>query len=320
MQGFYWALSYLGATVPAHEIEQVIEQGKAGQVVLHPERLGLGEKGQQAFVIICDSILQSRSYRALGEIPMGAFIAIFIGSASHYYAVTEAPRTLEEFIRLHDTPLRTYEIRRSQITGESRMIAMNKQKGIKSFWAITRSSDSKTNASEAIDMMANGQLRFMVYDESGQLVSAPREPMNQAGKPAKCMWCHEGRLQKEHEARRPNRWLRKFVNRKNSELDKFRHTLSTHYYFEPHPAHTYMEKMYINYMEPTLLQLSKEWQMSVSELEIILRATKRHLHVEFSFGDSLFHRKDLTPLAPYSYRIPRDVREHDSRDRSYLLH
>ena len=45
---------------------------------------------------------------------------------------------------------------------------------------------------DLIDLMPNGQLRYAVYGLDGVLLPYSSSDYGLAGKPAKCMWCHEG--------------------------------------------------------------------------------------------------------------------------------
>lgn len=317
-QGLLWALSYLGADFPADQIDRVVTADLSDQIILHPEHLGLKGSAQQSFLRLCDSVIASKQYLTNKAIPIGAFIAIFIGNVDHYYAITQVPQTLDEFKKLHQTQPKTFDIHQSRIDGGRRRIQLSRHAGETYFWAMTSHPQIKTHSTEAIDLLPNGQLRFMIYDANGRLARAPNEPKNQAGKPGKCMWCHEGRIQKEHQVIKVNEQLSKFVDTLNLQLENYRSTLSAQHLYEPHKAHTYMEILYISYLEPTLQQLSMEWQMSVSELKILLKNSKRHLHPEFSFGDSLFDRQAIQHLAPFSMKVPGDVREYSVDDSPYL--
>ena len=48
---------------------------------------------------------------------------------------------------------------------------------------------------EFLDLMKNGQLRFALYDLNGQLKTSTSPSLTAAGKPGKCVWCHQIRLQ-----------------------------------------------------------------------------------------------------------------------------
>ena len=43
--------------------------------------------------------------------------------------------------------------------------------------------------------MPNGQLRIALYDKNGNLKEAADSNITHAGKPAKCLWCHESGIQ-----------------------------------------------------------------------------------------------------------------------------
>ena len=317
--GLLWTLSYLGATLPASASELALKWQSATQVVLYPDLIGLPSEGLKAFEAICDSLRKTTQYQRTGEVPAGAFVAVMVGCADHYYAITEAPKTLKAFKKQHRTKRVHYVVNHSAISSGTRHLLFGRAME-SGFWSLALNKKAGRESVESIDVMPNGQLRFLIYDDQGRLSATPREKDNSAGKPAKCMWCHEGQLQRPYNTEmNAVGALVSAVDSKNIQLTAFRNALKSGFSFEPHGAHTYMEILYISYLEPTLLQLSREWQMKVEDVRFLLLINKRHLHPEFSFGDSLYTRSDVEHQAPYSIAVPRDVREWNETDPCFLI-
>ncbi len=316
--GLLWTLSYLGATLPAAQVASAIKWQSDSALVIYPDLLGLGKTGEQAFEKICDSLRNTSQYRATGAVPAGAFVAVMVGCSEHYYAITEAPRTLKAFRKQHRTKKTPFLVKHSAIANRARRVYFGLTTAVQ-FWALAIQQKEGRESAEAIDVMANGQLRFLIYNENGQLSSAPADAENLAGKPAKCMWCHEGKLQRTHGSTdQSGDELLFTVDSMNKAIKQFRQTRESGFSYEPHGAHTYMEILYISYLEPTLQQLSHEWRMKSEDIRLLLRMNKRHLHPEFSFGDSLYTRSGITAAAPYSIPVPDDVREWRLSDPNFL--
>ena len=169
-------------------------------------------------------------------------------------------------------------------------------------------------------MMPNGQLRFALYDLDGHLKPGATPELTMAGKPAKCMWCHEAHI-------RPA-----FTDfpRVNGHFD--RHEFDALIYAAPAraavrtatpwtrrsitamPATTPIaELLYLTFEEPSRERLAREWGVSVERAAEMLRGKPTHAHPEFRFlGDELYERADVDGLAPYPVlATPRSVRDVD---------
>ncbi len=316
--GLLWTLSYLGATLPTSQAASAIKWQSDSALVIYPDLLGLGKTGEVAFEKICDSLRHTRQYQQTGSVPAGAFVAVMVGCSEHYYAITEAPTSLNAFKKLHHGKRSTFMIEHSLISGRARHLFFGRVAAPK-LWALAVQKKERKVSAEAIDVMPNGQLRFLIYNENGRLSAAPADKDNLAGKPAKCMWCHEGQLQRPFNTEVNDvATLVPAVDSMNNALRTLRKTFDSGFSFEPHRDHTYMEILYISYLEPTLQQLSREWRMKSEDIRLLLRLNKRHLHPEFSFGDSLYTRSEIKAAAPYSIPVPDDVREWRLSDPNFL--
>ena len=126
-------------------------------------------------------------------------------------------------------------------------------------------------------MMPNGQLRFAIYDIQGNLTASSPKRLGEAGKPAKCLWCHELVFQPLFigtdtlaNNMSPNEF-QNLIEKQNNLLSNYRKKLSSDIDFTKTQDHTLMELLYISYMEPSLQKLSKEWSIGLVELKKLLK-------------------------------------------------
>ena len=74
--------------------------------------------------------------------------------------------------------------------------------------------------------------------------------------------------------------------------------------------HSFVERLYIGYMEPSLIKLSKEWNIPLPKLKEILNGKRTHLHQEFTFFGDIYFRDSINNLAPFKPSVmPFDIRE-----------
>ena len=172
---------------------------------------------------------------------------------------------------------------------------------------------------EVLDVLSNGQLRFAIYNKLGNLVDASPKSYGEAGKPAKCIWCHEIVFQplfvKTDSVKNsisPSEF-KEVISNRNFHLNNYRKTLHSEIDFDKKQDHTLMELLYINYYEPSLKKLSKEWNMDEIALKKILKNNQTHTHHEFKYLIDLYTRSDIEKFSPFnSIRMPNDVREPSS--------
>jgi hypothetical protein len=182
--------------------------------------------------------------------------------------------------------------------------------------AIADNSFSKTDI-ETIDFMPNGQLRFGIYDSQGNPTMAASSELTAAGKPSKCLWCHEIRLQDPFKNSTsvagyysaPE--LREVIRNRMGTVDKYRDTLRSQIDFHRTGDHTFAELLYLSFAEPSAARLALEWGMPEVQVAARLRGLRTHRQKEFPYlGEALYDRSDVDRLAPYpTIRVPSDVRE-----------
>ncbi len=321
--GFLWALSYLGAELPKGSYEKNIEWIDSSSFKISFNELGFDEIALQALETITDSIKKTPYYIQYNRIDVGHFIALTIGSSPHYYAITKAHATYDQFLKTHDFKNPTvFLVTNSTVAKHHRIVRYKINSSILKTTFIAEEGNGKVNVDfkpsffETIDIMKNGQLRFAIYNEKGNLVNASPVERGLAGKPAKCMWCHEIVIQPLY-AKTDSiknsispKAFQKLVEEQNKILTEYRQTLNSEINFNNRQDHTFMELLYISYMEPSLKKLSKEWNVPEKDLRTILKQQSVHQHYEFKFMDSLYYRSDIEQHTPCKcINTSTDIRE-----------
>jgi len=174
-----------------------------------------------------------------------------------------------------------------------------------------------THETELLDIMPNGQLRFALYDLDGNLKPAATVALTRAGKPAKCMWCHESGLHTTlvDYAGVPGYLDRaafdSLVRERQKILGEYRDALDMQIDYRELQDHTYGELLYLTFEEPSIERLAGEWGVSVDRATELLRAKPTHAQEEFPYlGTRLYRRADVAALAPYAaLATPESVRE-----------
>lgn len=325
--GMRWSFSFLGAALPPGASDSCFKRTDSTTVELHLGGLGFTPQALEALQTICDSIKRTESYSTNGHIDLSRFLVLTLHSSWHYYRITGAAPDLNTFLKTYDmSKAQEFGVTNSCVASHHRIIRMNEPGNIlkTAFLAVEGEgslSDStfKTEAFEVMDFMPNGQLRFAVYDKDAKLLAGSPAKFGKAGKPSKCLWCHEisisplffaneevpGMLTNaEFETKRKNA---------QQQLDAYRKTLKSEIDFTRTKEHTMSELLYIGFMEPSLLRLSSERNLDSLTVQQQFRFLKPHVYEEFPFLGSLYYRyyaDSLTvpkpPAVPLSVREPLD--------------
>jgi hypothetical protein len=331
--GFIWALSFLGAELSKGSFDKSIKWINSNTFRVNLNTVGFNDQAIRALEIISDSIKKSDEYQKKGSLDIGAFIALTLGSSWHYYEITGVPKTLSAFKTKYDfSRAETFPLTHSSVAKHNRILRLNFSQDVlkQAYMAEEGEGDFlkgefKTSAYETFDIMPNGQLRFAVYDKEGNLMVSSPQQYSQAGKPAKCLWCHEIVIQPLFiKTDTLNGFIspeqfQKRVTDQMRLLNRYRSTLKSDVDFVRTQDHTFTELLYISYMEPSLERLSQEWNMPAQSLKQILSANTIHQHEEFKqFGD-LYHRKDILGNGPYkNIPVPGNIREESTSEPNFF--
>lgn len=324
-EGLRWTLSYVGATLPKDSFDQAVPFNDSTTITLNLSKVGFSESALVALDTIVERIKRTEEYQETGFIDLSRFVVLLIGVSENYYAITGVAPTLDEFIRNHqlENPL-LFGVTKSAVGNHHRLIQFRGDTSDVMNYAFiavesSGSLDSGTfraEAFEAFDIMPNGQLRFSVYDAQGKLIEGSPKKLGEAGKPAKCMWCHEiqiatlfvpnvavaGMLTNEDFTF----WRSAFQR----NLDKYRAQLQDDLDYNKTQDHTLMELLYISFMEPSPIRLGNEWNISPKEAQEKMGYAPDHEYHEFPHLGKLYYRYYADSVAGIkSVRVPASVRE-----------
>ncbi|WP_242119385.1 hypothetical protein [Aestuariivivens sediminicola] len=322
--GLKWALSYLGASLPSG----MGISHKNSVIKIDIIKLGFNFKAESYLLELLQIIKSSEEYQVNDNIDVGRFIALTIGASEHYYQIIHTPPFLEDVIDNYMFLEETGYVNNSGVALEHRIINFSEQFGLNQLFLSTEidSITGEIYEYETIELLPNGQLRFGIYDSFGIRVSVADPDHTNAGKPAKCMWCHESSINPIFNVQNNYEGYLTFNEFQNTLLD-FR---SSHFNnrenqfpngvdFDQTQEHTLTELLYISFMEPSAERLSHEWNMSLEEVKSITSGIPTHEHYEFPFLGNLFHRDDIKELAPFKgLEVSTSLREQSEREVNYL--
>lgn len=319
--GLLWALSFLGAALPEEGADPLSWRGDV--VTVHLDHAGIDANLLPHWTRLLGVLKASEEYRAKGALDIGRFVALTLCSPNHYYALTGADTRYERAYARHSFAReraaivesavshghRLVEIAEGSITG----VAFVAHEGTGSVTRDTFVSQER----ELLDVMANGQLRFALYDEGGALKRSADPVLTGAGKPSKCLWCHETDLSRPFSGRTSvpgylslAEFERRIADRMQ-ELRASRSRLASRIDFKRAQDHTYAELLYISFYEPSAERVAHEWNMPIEQVREALAGLPTHTHHEFAFlGEQLYRRRDVDALSPYGVlEPPTDPRE-----------
>lgn len=323
MTGLQWSLSFLGAHLPAANWPAAVQFIDDHRFVLHLGEVGLSASSLEAMAEILARLKESEEYQKLEAVDLARFLVLNLNSSWHYYAITDAPASLTEYLAQKTVErIDSFPILTSSIAQKNRMIRFQVADELAQTFFIAEEMEDVRLPSypidhyEVLDILPNGQLRFILYDSEGNLAPAAPIATTLAGKPSKCLWCHEDKVQPLFQ---PTTDIPGFltsagfsaqVDTVNQDLTTYRDLLPTVINFSEKQAHTQSELLYISFMEPSLRRIAAEWEMEETKVETILKDFPTHTYDEFPFLGDLYFRHWIDSLAPYrSLRVPDSVRE-----------
>ena len=333
--GLVWMFSYLGAKLPANKFDDGVKFISSNKIEIDFEALDFADFALNYLKILVSKIKQTEEYKVTGGIDAGRFFALCFNSSYHYYKITGVSPSFITFKnKFQAFVFKTFACDTSAVAYSSRVlnygIASNSiannfffaQEGEGYF---TQGNFIKSAVIEAFDYMENGQPRFAIYDEQGNLY-APNNPLKHpAGKPAKCMWCHESGMQPlifptadiaGYETGASFTAARQIFTER---LNEFHKSTGSKLDFTQKKAHSQGEIIYLLFYEPDIVRLSQEWQMSESGVKRLLNGLQSHTNPEYTFLKEVYYRKDVAAFAPYqSILVTDEMRESSAFEPNYL--
>jgi len=333
--GLYWALSFLGAQLPA---DAAVLSWDGTLVTLDLNAAGVAQARKPAWRKLLQVLESSEEYRMMGGIDIGRFVFLSLCGSYQYYALTGASPSYAEFRARHTFAPRQVAIVESAVAHGNRLIEVAKGDDFDSVAFVAfEGAGSLQNHSfqkadiETLDLMENGQLRFGLYDPQGHLKAATTPALTAAGKPSKCLWCHEINLQPpfknvtDLEGYYSTKEFRALVASAAGVIAAHRKTLESKVDFKGLQDHSHAEALYLSFAEPTASRLASEWNIPLARVEQLLasRNLKSHPHSEAIdddiLGDGLYDRNEVDSLAPYAaIRGSSDMREASSYEPDLL--
>jgi len=333
--GLFWALSFLGAKLPA---DAAIISWDGTTVTLDLDAAGVMEISKPAWKKLLDVLKSSDEYRMMGGVDIGRFVFLSLCSSYQYYALTGVSPNYAEFRARHAFAPRQVAIVESAVAHGNRLIEVGQGEGINSVAFVAFEGAGSLQAHsfekadiETLDIMENGQLRFGLYDLEGHLKATTTPALTAAGKPSKCLWCHEINLQPpfrnvtDLEGFYSTKQFKELVASSTQVIARYRKTLASKVDFARLQDHSNAEELYLSFAEPTAIRLAAEWNMPLERVTQLLasRNLKTHPHSERIddgiLGDDLYDRNEVDSLAPYAtIRGPSDMREASSYEPNLL--
>ncbi|MBM4391746.1 MAG: hypothetical protein FJ090_11535 [Deltaproteobacteria bacterium] len=192
-EGLWWALSDLGA-VPGDGALRVV-QARRDEVVFDLDLSALGLP-DGALEPARAELAGSAEAEAHGAVDLGRFLLRTLYEPWRYYAITGACLSRPEPVDAEH-----YAVTTSLLLAGDRLVRYTANPAtLEAVLFVVGEGEGDiaegtfvATEHETVSLMANGQFRYAVYDESGALV--PAATAGPAGQPGKCRWCHEYRLQ-----------------------------------------------------------------------------------------------------------------------------
>ncbi len=319
--GLNWLLIFLGAEMPKGSFKEAIVWNN-NLLKVNFQKLGFHQQGLLALSKLIYQFKQSEEYKLKGAIDLGRFVTLCLNSSNHYYAITGIASSINEFKQNKVFDPKQFAATKSTVSAHDRIIDLPDSNilNYKNWSYVSNECEgkisegkSRTTSFEVMELMANGQFRFAIYDTIGRLLTAAK---GAAGKPAKCLWCHETTIQTLFDVQidEPNYYdaatFKYIVNRNINLLSTYRNTLQTDIDFGKWRDHTYVELLYISFMEPSADRLAQEWGLSVKEVNERLKDIPTHSHDEFAYLGTLYFRDEVEPFSPYkTIKPPSSARE-----------
>src|SRR5882724_7178503 len=260
--GVLWGLSFLGVPFPANYPDAVYWQTDK-IVIVDIDRAGYVEGTRPAWQRLFAVLKNSEEYRATGAFDIGRFLMLTLCSSHQYFALTGANKMFADFqVKYRFEPTDAAVVESGVATG-SRLVTVAAAAtvpeiafiGYEGTGSIPQGTFTKKEI-ETLDIMTNGQLRFGLYDLSGNLKMGTTPSLTHAGKPAKCLWCHETSLMPPFNnvtdvaGYYTTSEFTEIVRQRMALMVQYRSMLSSLVDHSKLDDHSYAELLYLSFFEP----------------------------------------------------------------------
>ncbi len=322
--GLEWTLSYMGASLPLNNTGVKVENNL---IEIDFKKLGFNSNAIEKLEKLNEVIFTSEEYQVNNNIDLGRYVSLLFGASEHYYEITGVPYLLSEMLDNYQLNSERGYVNNSGVSFEHRLISFSEQEGFNQLF-FCEEVDPETGIVieyETVELMQNGQVRFGIYDKDGYRINSTDPLHSNAGKPAKCMWCHESGIQPlfseqdDFEGFIPYLEFKDLLTDFKNSHKNLQNSLVDGVDYQETQQHTLTELIYISFMEPSAERLSLEWEMTVSEVENLLSGLPIHIHEEFFYLGDLYDREDVESFAPFSgLQVSSSVREESEAEVNYI--
>lgn len=322
--GLKWALSYIGAKLPANA-NGITASGN--RIAIDLNKLGFSENAKNKLHQLHETLKNTSEYQLTGTIDLGRYVSLLLGSSEHYYKIAGVPENLNTLLNKYTLKPEKGYVNDSGVSLEHRIIRFSEQNGLNQLFVSSEinPADGTVLEYETIELLENGQLRFGIFDPNGQRKNNADPVHSNAGKPAKCMWCHESSIQPLFSIQNNYNGYLSYNDFQNTLLNyrvshnAIKNSLSGEIDFSQTQQHTLTELLYISFMEPSAERLSLEWNLPLAEVQSRLSGLTTHVYPEFPFLGNLYNRNDVEALAPFQGLAVSDhVREQSPNEVNYI--
>jgi len=301
--GLEWALSYSGAILP--NAPSGINVGNE-IITVNLSELGFTDVALEKLYKLHQKIKSSPEYKVNDAVDLGRYVTLLLGAPEHYYEIAGVPKKLDDLLSNYVLLPEKGYVNNSGVSLEHRIIRFSEQKNLNQVFVSSEVDpvSGEIFEYETIEIISNGQLRFGIFDSDGNRKNNADATHSNAGKPAKCMWCHESIIQPLYnlQADFPEfltylQLQSKLVNF-NQLLQNQKYALPAGVDFSQNQQHTLTELLYISFMEPSAERLALEWNLPLAEVRAKLSGFPTHVYEEFPFLGNLYDRNLIENLAP----------------------
>ncbi len=323
--GLEWALSQIGAQNINISFNGILQD--ENKFTINYLNLGFNVNAKEQLEKLHQKIKNSQAYKQNNNIDLGRYIALIIGVSEHYYKITNVPKEITNILENYNLETNKGYIDNSLVSNKHRILEYSKQNGLKQLFLTTEVEPitQEILEYETIEIMDNGQLRYGIFDVEGIRKNSATPNISNAGKPAKCMWCHESKISRLFSPQGNKDGFLSYLQLKDTlttyynQLNQKQLQLSNGVNFGETQEHTKMELLYISFMEPSAQVLSKEWNLSVAEVQNRLQSLDTHTYDEFPFLGNLYHRNEVVQFAPFtSLRVSSSIREQSQLEVNHI--
>ncbi len=322
--GLKWALSYMGATLPSSNAGF---SNTDNVITINIKHLGFSPQAQDKLMKLSEKIKTTSEYQTNNAIDLGRYVALLLGASEHYYEIIGTPNTLAEVLNQYTLLPQKGYVNNSNVSLEHRIIQFSEQNGFSQLF-LSEEIDPITGEIyeyETIELLPNGQLRFGIFDVNGNRKNNADATHSNAGKPAKCMWCHESNINQMFNPQNDYAGYLTYADFQNT-LVSYRESNRTQKLaltdgvdFSQTQQHTLTELLYISFMEPSAERLSLEWNLPLAQVQNLLSGLPTHVYDEFPFLGNLYHRNEVEAFAPFQgLTVSTNVRENSTIEVNHL--